>query len=75
MHAMSYEEEDTCMVCASVWCVLRGRTDWRSKRFWGIRCQMTPPTFSEELRRGSRDLERSKGIAKIQCSRTVGEML
>ena len=50
MHVMSYEEEDTCMVCTSVWCVLRGRTNWRSQRFLGIRCQMTPPTSSEELR-------------------------
>ena len=24
--ARDYEEEDTCMVCATVWCVFRGRT-------------------------------------------------
>jgi hypothetical protein len=29
MHVMSYEEEGTCMVCATVWCVFHGRTDWR----------------------------------------------
>jgi hypothetical protein len=62
MYVMSYEE-DTCMVCATVWCVFRGRTDWRLKRFWGIRCQMTPPTSSSS-RRDSRDPERSKGHRK-----------
>jgi hypothetical protein len=24
--ARDYEEEDTCLVCATVWCVFRGRT-------------------------------------------------